>query len=121
MDLLLRVGGVDVDDAESAALSHSLRVELLAIEVDDVRQVEGGAPPPGAKAAGAVAFGSLLISLAPGLLERVIDVVVSWLRRQPVYVEVEIGGQTLKASVTREQRDRLVAAFLDRAARSRRQ
>ncbi|HET8683046.1 MAG TPA: hypothetical protein VFM54_14435 [Micromonosporaceae bacterium] len=106
-----------MSDAESAELSRNLRMELLTLDVDQVRPVDGGAPPAGAKAGEAVAFGSLLVSMAPTLLEPFIDVVVSWLRRQHVEVEVEIGGQRLKGSVTRKQRDQLVTAFLDHAKR----
>jgi hypothetical protein len=118
IDLVVHVGGVDINDEESAELSRHLSAELLSVDIDEIRPVDAGAPPPGAKAGAAVAIGSVLVSLAPAMVERVIDVVASWLRRQSVDVEIEIGGQKLKGSVTRAQRDALVVAFLDRVSGS---
>lgn len=116
LDLVVNVGGLDVDDVESAELSRSLRDELLAGDFDEVRPVPAGAPPAGAKAAEAIALGALMVSLAPATVGRLMEVVVSWLRRQPSSVEVEIGGHKLSSPVTREQRDAIVAAFLAQAA-----
>jgi hypothetical protein len=41
-------------------------------------------------------------------------VVASWLSRQPADVKIEIDGQTFAGTVSRKQRDALVAAYLAR-------
>jgi hypothetical protein len=102
------------DDTELAAMTRNLRAGLLTLDVDDVRPAPGGPAPAGAKAAETVLTGALLVALAPPLIGGVIDVVASWLKRQVIDVEVDIGGHRLKGTVTGQQRDALVAAFLDR-------
>jgi hypothetical protein len=103
-----------LDDSELAAMAGSLRAGLLTLDVEDVRPAAAGPAPVGAKAAEMVVAGALLVSMAPPLIGGVVDVVASWLRRQVVDVEVEIAGHRLKGPVTSQQRDALVAAFLDR-------
>ena len=113
IELVLQIHGVDLADVEVADLSRNLREELLTLDVDDARPAHADSPPPGAKAGEAVAFGTLLVTVAPVLAGGVIDIVASWLRRQPDTIEVDIGGQRLKGRVTAEQRDGLVTALLD--------
>jgi hypothetical protein len=60
--------------------------------------------------------GALLVTVAPVLIGGVVDVVVSWLRRQPDTVEVVISGQQFRGRVTRDQRDALVAAVINETA-----
>lgn len=112
--IVLRIDAADSDEAEVAVLSRNLRAELLALDVDDVAPVESGAIPPGAKSGQALAFGTLLVTAAPMLIDGVVDVVVSWLRRQPIEIEIEIGGERLKGTVTARQRDALVQALIKR-------
>ena len=45
------------------------------------------------------------------MVNALVDVATSWLKRQPFDVEVEIGGQRFKGPVTPAQRDLLVAAI----------
>jgi hypothetical protein len=80
--------------------------------VDDVQPALSGSAPEGAIAVEAVVTGALLVAVAPALIGGVVDVVASWLRRQPADIEVEIGGRRFKGQVTGPQRDELVAAFL---------
>jgi hypothetical protein len=115
-DILVRIDGPDLTDAELAELSRLLGDELLALPVDDVRPAAEGPPPPGAKAVEAVALGALIVSAVPQLIGGLVDVVVSWLKRQPMEVSVEIDGQRFSGTVTRAQRDALVERFLERTA-----
>jgi hypothetical protein len=115
LDLVVHVGGSDVDDGEAADLARALRAELLTLDVENVEPLAGGAPPPGVKAGEAITIGALLLSLAPAVIGQAIDAALSWLRRQPADIEVDIGGHKLRANVTRAQRDAIVAAFLDQA------
>jgi hypothetical protein len=102
-------------DAESVQdLTHHLREALLDADVDDVRPATAGPPPPGAKSAEAVALGSLVVTLAPTVLENLFGMVSSWLSRQSADVQVEIDGNRFQGRVTRSQRDELLRAYLSR-------
>ncbi len=111
----LRISASGSDDAELMELSRSLRSALLTLDIDDARPLDSGQIEPGAKAGQSFAFGALVVTAAPLLVGGVVDVVVSWLKRQTIEIEIDIGDQRLKSSVTRQQRDALVAAFLDQA------
>ncbi|HEY0530367.1 MAG TPA: hypothetical protein VGD29_02070 [Actinoplanes sp.] len=102
-------------DAESVQdLAHNLREALLDTDVDDVRPATAGQPPPGAKSGEAVALGSLVVTLAPTVLESLLGMVSSWLSRQSGDVEVEIDGNRFRGRVTTAQRDELLKAYLTR-------
>ncbi|MEU4218779.1 hypothetical protein [Actinoplanes sp. NPDC026623] len=115
--LEIMVNGSDLVDDDLAFAARALRSELLNLDVDDVNFPDGGAPEPGAKSAALAAAGLMLVSTAPAVIPAVIDVALGWLKRQPLDVHLEIDGQVLTARVTREQRDALVAAYLQRATR----
>lgn len=108
------VGSQNVDVDAQVELARNLRRDLLGADVEDVRPVVSGSPPAGAKSGEAIALGALVVSLAPGLVQAVIDIVASWLRRQPSDIEVEIDGHRLSGQVTQQQREAIVAAYLDR-------
>jgi len=114
MDVRVRLGGYDVDDAERAELARGLQAMLRDLdEVDEAALVAGGPAPAGAKSGGLVTWGALVVSLASaGSYQVVLDTVASWLRRQSADIEIEIAGQKLSGTVTREQRDALVQVFL---------
>lgn len=107
----------DVLDADARAeLARNLQGELLKIDVEDVRPEVSGPPPAGAKSGEAIAIGALIVSLAPSLAPTVVDIVASWLKRQPSDIEVEVDGNRLAGQVTPQQRDAIVAAYLSRIA-----
>jgi hypothetical protein len=112
-DLRLMVRSSELEPSKLADLTRNLRAELLGIDTEDVRPATVPAPA-GAKAGETIAVGALVVSLTPVVVTAVIDVVASWLRRQPTDIEVEIDGSRLKGEVTRQQQDALVAAYLDR-------
>ncbi len=71
-------------EAEQVAdLTGYLREELLDLDVDDVTLVPGEAAPPGARVAGVLEIGALLVSLgnSAGALNQVVSVVRDWLGR----------------------------------------
>jgi hypothetical protein len=113
-DLRLMVRSSELEPSRLAELTRNLRAELLRIDIEDVRPATVVPAPAGAKAGEAIAVGALVVSLTPVVVTAVIDVVASWLRRQATDIEVEIDGSRLKGEVTRQQRDALVAAYLDR-------
>jgi len=102
-------------DAEGVtALTRSLRDEILVAAVDSARLGTAGPAPVGAKSGEVLAVGTLVVALAPAVVEGLMGVVSSWLSRQPSDVEVEVDGHRFSGHVTRAQRDELVAAYLRR-------
>lgn len=114
MNLRIRVNGDDLEDGEVAAASRNLRTALLTLDVEDVVTPTAGPPEPGAKSGLMAALGLLLVSTGPSVVPAVVDVALSWLKRQPIDVSLEIDGQRFSGQVTRAQRDALVQSFLDR-------
>lgn len=112
VDLCVVCPGLDAEGlAETAG---SLRDAVLAVDVDAVRPGAAGPVPAGVKSGEMLAVGALVVTLAPAVVEALMAVVSSWLSRQPRDVEVEIDGQRFHGSVSRSQRDQLVAAYLRR-------
>ncbi|MGW5557042.1 hypothetical protein ACWER9_07450 [Micromonospora sp. NPDC003944] len=112
----VRVSGIGYTPSEVAAMSRQLQSELLGLAVNEVSPAVAGSLPDGAKALELVAVGALVVSMAPELVTPVVDVLASWLRRQPAEIEVEIDGQRLRGVVTRRQREALVSAYLEKVA-----
>lgn len=114
--LHLVVDGADVTADERADLARQLREELVALDQVAVEPAGAGPLPRGAKAVEMIAFGALAATLAPEVVPYLVEVVASWLRRQPSDIAVEIDGQRLHGRLSRAQRDAIVAAYLDRVA-----
>lgn len=79
---------------ELAALAGSLRQQLLQTEVTDVQTVRHGELPTGAKAAGAVEWGALLITLAKSrhVLEGIVGTLTAWIQRnQGTQAQLKVG------------------------------
>jgi hypothetical protein len=115
-EVVIRVHGPGFADIEIADLSRDLREALFALDIEDARPAPAPPPPAGAKAGDAFALGTLLVSLAPILIAGIVDVVASWLRRQPDTLEVDIGDVHLKGRVTADERAALVAALVHRVS-----
>ena len=122
--VLVQVGEREAGAERLAELADALRIELLALDVDNVRPAPGGVAPSGARAFDAELAGALLASLAgsPELLRHVVVAVRAWLGRgggaaADRTVELTVGDRTLRVtSVSDEQQDRLIDAFLHAVA-----
>lgn len=107
-------------DAErQTELAHMLRTELLQLDVEDVRPVTTGPPPPGARGLDAAAVGALLVTLgqSAGGLRAVIATVTSWLSRGGAgrSVRIEVGGDVLEISGGSQAAEaRLIDLFIQR-------
>src|SRR5215213_6832559 len=65
MDVRVRLGGYEVDEAERAELARGLQAILRDLDgVDGAALVAGGPVPAGAKSGGLVTWGALVVSLA---------------------------------------------------------
>jgi hypothetical protein len=82
-DLRLQLSEEGADAERLAVLSGYLRSELLQLDVEDVRALPAGEPPPGARGSDAATVGALLIALGQSAagLQSVVSVIRGWLRR----------------------------------------
>jgi hypothetical protein len=110
ISLLVACSGLDADGV--ADLTAGLRREILDVYVDNAELAAAGKAPEGAKSGALVAVGALVVTLAPTVVARMMDVISSWLSRQPGDVEIEIDGNRFQGRVSKAQRDDLVAAYL---------
>jgi hypothetical protein len=119
-DLHLQLSEENADAERLAVLAGYLRADLLRLDVDDVRVVSAGAPPPGARGIGVAAVDALLIALSQSAqeLRSVVSSVRDWLRRadEPSRtVRLELDGDVLELSqASMADQDRLVELFISR-------
>jgi hypothetical protein len=113
------------DGERLAELASALRTELLALDVESVEHVRGGAAPRGARGIGTVDAGVLLTSLTASaeIVGHLVVTVQAWLQRgnkaAPRSVELTVGDSALTVtSASRDQQDRLIAAFLSNVNRA---
>ena len=117
LDVVVQVDGSDLDDAERVDLARHLRRELDNVAGVRAEPATAGRAPSGAKAGEALTAGALVVSLAPLVFAQLAQILTHWLDRQRVGIKVVIDDQSLDGTVTPEQRDALVEAFLTRAAK----
>jgi len=110
--------GPDTDAEELAQLAGRLRAELLDLDVDAVRWPARGEPLQGAKGAGFLASGELVVGLvaSPEVLASLIDAVRSWLgRNRARSVKLTLDGDALEVSgVSSAVQDRLIDLWVSR-------
>lgn len=100
-----------------AALTSNLRVELLQLDVDDVRASRSSEiVPPGARAGDAALLSDLVVTVASStaLLTSVASVVTAWISRGGSRkATLTIGDSSISLEgVPAEEQQRLVRAFL---------
>lgn len=78
LQILLSEEGADAERVDD--LTRRLRAELLELDVEDVKPVSAGPPPPGARAVELAAIGSLLVGLgsSTSALHQVMSVIRDW-------------------------------------------
>jgi len=107
-----REGGLPEEIAE---LTDKLRTELLESGVADVRRLQEGDVPVGAKG-GAFPWAELLVTSVSGGVPALMGAILSWVRRgSGRSVTVELDGDRLEvAGISSEQQERLIAQWIDR-------
>jgi hypothetical protein len=110
-------------DAERLdGLTGYLREELLQLDIENVKALRAGPPPPGTRAFDAVVVGGLLVTIGRSAagLRSVVSAVRRWLARgdrNRRMVRLEISGDVLELSdATVEDQETLVRVFLARHA-----
>ena len=118
--LRLEIGlAPDADAEELDGATMQLRSELLELDVDDVERVPGAAPPPGARAIGAVLLGTLAVEASRGAIEAVVHTIKSWVSRGSASrtVKVTLDGDSIElTNVSDEDQQRLIESFVARHA-----
>ncbi|MDA2809021.1 hypothetical protein O4J56_00055 [Nocardiopsis sp. RSe5-2] len=109
----------DVFDDDLAAMVDGLREELDQLDVDDVRPLDAGPPPPGARGDWAADASGLAViaEKSAAVLPAVVRTVRAWrLRARPrPTIRLEIGGDVLEISEgTDHQADRAMDLFVQR-------
>jgi hypothetical protein len=119
-DLRLQLSEEDADAERLAMLTSYLRAELLQLDVEDVKTLPAGEPPPGSRAFDATSVGALLIALGQSAegLQSVVSAIRGWLRRgggKGLTVRLELGGDALELSqASAIDQDRLIELFVRR-------
>jgi hypothetical protein len=106
----------DADAEELDKETALLRRELLELDVDAVERQSEGPPPPGTRAVEIAVLGSLLVALGREAIPAVVRTIEGWVARRPDRsVKLELGGDSIElSSVSTEDQQRLLQAFLDR-------
>lgn len=122
-ELRLQLSEEGADAEQLDELTHSLRRELLQLDVEDVTAQRAGNPPPGARGGlDAAQVGGLLVALGNNVqgLSAVIAAIKAWLaRRRGAHrrVRLEIAGDVLEiSSATMADQDQLIRLFVGRHA-----
>jgi hypothetical protein len=121
-DLRLQLSEQGADAERLAMLTGYLRTELLRLDVEDVKALPAGQPPPGSRALDGATVGGLLIALGQSAegLRLVVSAIKGWLRRgegKGRTVRLELGGDALELSqASTADQDRLIEMFVSRHA-----
>lgn len=116
---------ISEDDTEAEFLENhtrNLRQELLQLDVESVKPLPVGAPPPGARGIDAVDVGTILVSVgqAAAALQQIVNTVRAWARRGYSHtrtVVIKIGDDELKITgVAAKDETRLVDLFVAKHA-----
>lgn len=108
--------GPGADDEDRARLSQRLREELCEVSESEVHEVfRPGEAPSGSKGVD-MAWGTLAMTMAPGLITALIATLQSWLtRHERSSVTLESGGEKLVVTGNpSNEEQRLIEAWVDR-------
>jgi len=101
------------DEQELEQLSQSLREDLLGLGVESVEQVHEGEAPAGSKG-DALTLSTLVVTLAPTVLNGLITMLQSWLtRHERTSLTLQSKGRkiTVKGELSKEQQ-KLITEWL---------
>jgi hypothetical protein len=110
--ITVRVTAADWSDEALLTTTAHLRSALLAADLPEVARARSGVAPERAKAGEGIAAAAVTVLLAQAAVPMVVDVLRSWLQRQPTDLAVEIGPVKVSGTLTAEQRDALIAAIV---------
>ena len=107
----------DAGPEERDEAARALRADLLDLDVDSVERPETAAPH-GARGAGAVEIGTLLVTVGQHALGLVASTIAAWVqRRGGRSATLELDGDRIDLKgVSKDDQHRLIEAFLARHA-----
>lgn len=104
--LLVSVGEDPAQDPERLDEdTRRLVRELADLEVESVELAPGGAAPPGAKVGDVAAIGSLLVTLLPAVVPKLIEFIQAWTMRgagRAVRIRATAGDRTFDVEFSPE-------------------
>ena len=119
-ELRLHLSEEGADAARLAALTGYLRSELLRLDVEDVRSLPAGEPPPGTRAFGVATVGALMVALGQSAecLRSVVSAIRDWLGRgegKDRTIRLELDGDVLELSqANAADQEQLIELFVRR-------
>ena len=81
VSLVVSVGDRTANDEEIDRLTRRLRQQLIELDVNLVEMASGGPVPAGAKAVDPVAVGTLVVTLLPAVVPKVLEFLHAWMLR----------------------------------------
>ena len=118
-ELSIQVSADDATEEDIDQMTRQLLSELREMDVEGVELGRAGAAPDGTKAVDPIATGSILVSVLPAILPKVLDGVQAWVMRgnnRTVKFKGKISGQAIEFEGSGEDLQRLLAT-LDKTRR----
>lgn len=101
VSLVLEIDTGNPSDQEALKqITYNLRSEIQQIEVESVELISSQEMLKGMKSVSAVTFGSLLVSILPAVLPKLLDLLQNWLTRgenRKIKIKTQIDEQVLEA------------------------
>ena len=118
MQLNISIASSDADAEKLEQLTVQLKEELSNLHVNDVNIPRNVNVPEGAKAAGALSWGTLLVTLAAsgGIITTLINVIQTWLsRNERRSVSIELDGDKLELSgISDDDQQQIIDLWIER-------
>ena len=113
-ELTVEVQSAGATDEEIDTLTRQLLAELRDMDVERVELARGGSAPDGTKAVDPITAGSIVLTVLPGLLPKIIDGIQSWVLRgsnRNVKFKGRIAGQPVDFEGSGDDLQQLLAAL----------
>lgn len=126
ISLLVSVGDGTANDEEIDRLTRRLRQQLSELDVDRVQMAQGGPAPAGAKAVDPVAVGTLVVTLLPAVVPKVLEFLHAWMLRdtgRTIKIRAAAGDRSFDVEyspgvTSEEDVKRMLQTFADALART---
>ena len=126
VSLLVSVGDGTANDEETDRLTRRLRQQLSELDVEQVQMASGGPVPAGAKAVDPITIGTLVVTLLPAVVPKVVEFLHAWMLRdkgRTVKIRAAAGDRSFDVEyspgvTSEEDLKQLLQTFTDALART---
>ena len=126
VSLLVSVGDGTANDEEIDRLTRRLRQQLSELDVEQVQMASGGPVPAGAKAVDPITVGTLVVTLLPAVVPKVMEFLHAWMLRdkeRTVKIRAAAGDRSFDVEyspgvTSEEDLKQLLQTFSDALART---